>query len=132
MLLLKLQVPFLQIFTDIRRLGDLEDWQRFFIIIFAGVIIFLKIIAGLAEALLEQVLCAFSPLLLAFKPDPHCLSTGLATKIKISTIISREPLLLKLIFFIYFQAIAAPALASALFTAIRSPKTYLLIPLDAL
>ena len=91
-----------------------------------------KINANLAEAIIEKILCTFSPLLLTFLPNSDCLFTGLATKVKITTLISRKSLLHKLICFICFQAVAAPALASSFLATIRSPKTYLLIPLDAL
>jgi len=82
-----------------------------------------------AEALLEQVLRAPSPLFLVSLPDSDCLSAGLATKVENSAIIPREPLLSM---FFCLQAAATPALTSSLFTTIRSPKTYLLVPLDAL
>jgi len=95
----------------------------------AAAFIFLKIKADQAEALLEQVLRAFPPMLLAFFDDSDISRTGSTCEERIAMLIPEEPMLLELF---CLQAAAAPAFTSALFTTIRSPKTYLLIPLDAL
>ena len=95
----------------------------------AAAFIFLKIKADLAEALLEQMFRALSPLFLAFLPDSDCLRTGSTCEERMAMLIPEEPMLL---IFFCLQAAAAPAFTSSLFTTIRSPKTYLLVPLDAL
>jgi hypothetical protein len=87
----------------------------------AAAFIFLKIKADLAEALLEQVLRAFPPMLLASLPHLNSLRTRFACKKKSIMLIPGEPSHLESF---CFQAIAAPALASALLATISSPSSF--------
>jgi hypothetical protein len=83
--------------------------------------IFLKIKADQAEALLEQVLRAFPPMLLAFFSDSDSLRTGSTCEERMAMLIPEEPMLLK---FFCLQAAAAPAFTSSLLTHFCPPSAH--------